>query len=247
MRVEQAEGSSEQGVTCTSVELSFFARSSPERWRQFMEALGCELRPSPSDLRNIHRWYTELAALPDDLKHPSSRYLSGDVHPMKGRPEETHWRLRLELVPSPNPPAAVVEKSRQLGGYPGILERIMASWPADLALEDVECTVLFLLDEQVWRSPFAPRRRRTLKPVASGGQEARISFETYSWNLEPPGLLRKIIDLGYVGQDEGRFALSCSGDQSLKVEAAIFSKVEETLWHTVRGFLQRKRSRRTST
>lgn len=247
MQLEQDDGGSAPGVTCTSVELSFFARSSPERWRQFMESIGCELRPSASDPQNVHRWYTQLAALPDDLKHPSSRYLSGDVHPMKERPEETHWTLRLELVPGPNPPASIVDKSRKCGGYPGILEKITAGWPTNHEIEDVECTVTFLLDEQVWRSPFAPKKRQALKPFTVDGQEARLSVETYSWKLEPPGLLRQVVDAGYIGPGKGGFALSCSGKQPLKLELALFSRVEVALWHSVRKFLQQKRSKRQRT
>lgn len=243
MQREQGVGGSEQGVSCTSVELSFFARSSPEEWRQFMESIGCDLRPSAAEPQNLHRWYTEFVALPDDLNQPSSRYLSGDVHPMKERPEETHWTLRLELLPSPNPPASIVEKSGKLGGYPGVFERITARWPANRQIEDVECTVMLLLDEQVWRSPFAPKKRRTLKPVTLEGQEAKLSVETYSWNLEPPGILRQVIDVGYISPEKGRFALSCSGKQSLKLEPAMFSYVEVALWNTVRKFLQQKRSK----
>lgn len=224
----------------SSVEISFFAPSTPERWREFMEALGCKLElkatlPQPY-------WETELVALPDILKK-GDRFLTGEVHPLRSRPEETHWVLKLQPAPSPTPPRELIDASRQLGGYPGLLERIADGWPAERRIE-VESKVSFILDEKKWRSPFAPKQRMALKPISSNGHQAVLSFESYSWNFDSSGPLRKVMDLGYVDKDQGLFALSCSGHDTLEVEPEMLSRVEVTLWQLVRGVLKAPLRRR---
>lgn len=241
VKEEKKQGVAEPGVVVSSVEVSFFAQSTPQRWREFMVALGCRLEPKATPLH----WETELVALPEILKK-GDRFLTGEVHPLLPSPEETHWVLKLQPVPSPTPPQELIDMSRQLGGYPGILERISDGWPAERRIE-VRSKVSFILDEKKWRSPFAPKQRMALKPVSSNGHRAVLSFENYSWEFDSPGPLRKVNDLGYVDEGRGLFALSCSGQDTLELEPEMLSRVEVTLWQLVRGFLKAPPRRRPKT
>jgi len=238
VKEERTQGVVEPGVVVSSVEVSFFAQSTPRQWREFMEALGCRLEPKAASLP----WETGLVALPELLKK-GDRFLTGEVHPLRKKPHETHWVLKLQPVPSPTPPRELIDESRQLGGYPGILQRISDGWPAERRIE-VQSKVSLILDEKKWLSPFAPKQRMALKPVSSNGHQAVLSFESYSWNLASSGPLRKVVDLGYVDKSQGLFALSCSGQDTLELEPEILSRVEVTLWQLVRGFLKAPLRRR---
>jgi hypothetical protein len=113
----------------------------------------------------------------------------------------------------------------------------MDNWPAERQL-DVQSKVTLLLDEKKWRSPFAPKKRMALEPVSSRGNQAVLSFESYSWDLDPSGPLRKVTDLGYVAKSQGLIALSCSGQETLELAPEMLSRVEVTLWQAIRGFMK---------
>lgn len=241
---ERTEGERvEPGVVVSSVELSFFARSTPERWRECVEAIGCKLELDATSPQHLH-WETAFVALPTPIKK-GDRFLMGEIHPMRSKPEETHWVLTMKPIPGPNPPAELVKRSHQLGGYPGVLERIVANWPAEQRI-NVDSKVSLILDEKKWRSPFAPKQRMALKPVSHDGQRAELSFESYSWDLDSSGPLRKVTDLGYVDKARGLYALSCSGQDTLELNPGILSHVEATLWQLVRGFMKVPSRRRAT-
>jgi hypothetical protein len=206
-----------------------------------MEGLGCKLRVKSTTPESPSWWETAFVALPDVLKK-GDRFLLGEVHSMPSKPEETHWVLKLEIAPGPTPPNELVEVSRQLGGYPGILRRIVDNWPTERRI-DAETKVTLLLEEKKWRSPFAPKKRMALKPLSSGDHRATLSFESYAWDVAPSGILKKVTDLGYIGEAKELFGLSCSGEETLELTPEMLSRVEVALWHTVRGFLM-KPSRR---
>jgi hypothetical protein len=226
----------------TSLEFSFSARApSAEQWRGLTHSVGFRLLPVPPIEGRVDLWHAEFVALPEVIKQ-DSRFLSGEVHPKFDEPEVAHWVLRLKRVPSPTPPQVLVEASQGIGGYPGIIARMLSAWPAELRLKmSLKCT--FVLDEKLWSSPFAPARRMALKPIASSGQKAVLSFEAYTWKLESGEVLSEVVDLGYVDRAKGLFGLSVSGQGTVEFGAGMFSQAEALLWHGIAAFLK-KPSRR---
>lgn len=226
----------------TNLELSFFARApSSEQWRKLTDSIGFKLLPVSPGQGQSDLWHAEFVALPEVIQQ-GSRFLSGEVHPKFDEPEVAHWILSFKRVPSPTPPQVLIEASQGIGGYPGVIARMLSAWPAELRLEmSLKCT--FVLDEKIWRSPFAPMRRMALRSIASGGQKAVLSFEAYTWKLEPGGVPSEVSDLGYVDRPKGLFGLSVSGQGTVDFGAGMFSQAEALLWHGISGFLK-KPSRR---
>src|SRR5689334_6387553 len=106
------------------IEIEWVSRAEPGKWVDLISQLGFDPAPTtlPEALATQNAVVT-IVALPDDLGL-GSRFLSGQVElaPLKG--EEARWLLRLAVVRDLSPPADVVESSRSIGGYPGVLSRI---------------------------------------------------------------------------------------------------------------------------
>lgn len=189
-------------------------------------------------------WRAEIFALPESME-PGSRFLEGVVQSIGKEAGETRWSLRVSPVPNPNPPQDLVESSRSVGGYPGILRRLMETWPEGSSrLLDMETEVTFLVDERHWHSPFGPKKRKALPPLVHGPYRAELAREVFSWKMEPAKPVREVIDLGYV--DEGVLGVKCSGRDELQLETLLFVHLEQARWEFITGFLEERapRSRR---
>jgi hypothetical protein len=68
-----------------------------------METIGGKFQPEATNAQTSTWWEITLVALPEVLKK-GDRFLMGEVHPLRSKPEETHWVLKLEIAPGPTPP-----------------------------------------------------------------------------------------------------------------------------------------------
>ncbi len=235
---EEEPGVGEPQGSAATLELSFFARApSAGEWRKLTESVGLQVLPLALTQGRSDLWSTEFIVLPESIKQ-DSLFLRGEVHPLLDEPEVTHWNLRLRRVPDPTPPQSLIEASQRIGNYPGIIGRIVSAWPAEPRLE-MTFKVSFVLDEKHWRSPFTPPKRMALKPIAAAGHKATLSFESYTWKVEPSGVLSEVSDLGYVDRAKGLFGLSCSGQGMMEVGVDMFSQAEALLWHSIARFLKK--------
>lgn len=228
-----------RGAKAGELQLEFVAGAPDGAWPQLFQQIGLVTDPLPS----FHEegWTVPVVALPDDLR-PGSRYLSGEVH--SHRTGGTHWYLTLTLIRGPNPPGALVEASRRVGGYPAILNRLATAWPLDKRTE-VTFRATFLVEQAQWTSILAleKRTKRAVRRKGTGQAIAVLKAPISIWTIAAPGSVNEIMDMGPIETDW--VGMSARGKVTVDLGPTFFERVESEAWTTLSKFLRPVKPRRT--
>lgn len=232
-----------QGVRSGQIDIQVVTKAARRDWANLLAGIGvADALPSlPEHLAPLNM-VVSIVALPDDLG-PGCRYLSGSVQLTPLEAEEARWSLRLVALGDFNPPDDVVESSRSLGGYPGILTRLAASWPTS-KVQDIAFQATFLVEESRWTSMLAPKRRSLpgIRRQGRGKETATLEGASYTWKVDAPGPVTDITDTGL--SKSGSVGVTCRGRLEADFGPLMFDRIEAESWGVVHNFLRPARRRR---
>lgn len=232
-----------EGVRSGQIDIQLVTKAARGDWAKLLGGIGVAdaLPFLPETIAPLNVVAT-IVALPDNLG-PGCRYLFGNVTLTPLEAEEAHWFLRLTTLGDLSPPASVVESSRSVGGYPGVLAQLQARWPTS-RVQDISFQAAFLVEEASWTSLLAPQKRMGPGTRRRGRKRDMATLEgaSYTWKMATPGPVTDIIDTGLSGP--GSVGITCHGRLEAVLGPLVFDRIEAESWNVLRNFLRPARRRR---
>jgi len=226
-----------EGVRAGQIDIQLVTKAARGDWAKLLASIGvADILPFVPERMAPLNVVATIVALPDNLG-PGCRYLFGNVTLTPLEAEEAHWFLRLATLGDLNPPASVVEGSRSAGGYPGILARLQAKWPAS-RVQDISFQAAFLVEESRRTSMLAPQKRIGPGTRRRGRKKGMATLEgaSYTWKIAPPGPVTDIIDNGLL--ISGSVGVTCHGRLEAALGPMVFDRIEAESWNVLSNFLR---------
>ena len=211
-----------------SHEYSWFASAEPTQWRSFASKLaGTPQESGDSD------WFAAFVALPAELKQ-GALYLSGEVHPRKRDPKLAHWVIRMEAVPTGEPPTTLRARSDAVGGLSGFLQSLDEGWPA-ARIQDLSCKIRFLFGKNLGRNPFDSSGRFRGRSLKSGASTANLIEVMFIWKFDLPEIKGEVFNLTSA---DGTSVVTVAFDTKIEINRNFLRVLEDRAWAAVKTFLR---------
>jgi len=219
----------ERVVALAALEVRFEAQADQASWHQVIEKLNHEVVENGKISR------AAFFALPDRLERYRP-FLATSVTLDEDKLGTAAWVFTWSRAENDSPPELVVKSSQAVGGFPDVLERLGALWPATPPVEAQVSASYVILNED-WRFTLAAARAKRV--VA--GERAHEARPT-RWTISPPsGCVSEITQqlspnatMGYKLRGEGTYTLQWT--------PRFLNEVDGAIWDGLKIFLKARRS-----
>lgn len=212
------------GVTLDALEAEIRARASVRAWGAFVEAV--RMSPIP-DTKGGYSAY--FYALPAD--RASLMYIYGELRPTPKDRAVGQLRLRWELLPEGAAPQRIKRSSHEVGGWPEVLRRLDAAWPAQRLVE-IDVGAAFVVDTRA--HTLVPALR--LKPEPKAARGYRLTQTAAAWEIDPPSGGVHRISVSLLRAHE--IVVAASARLTSTLRTSIGEELEQVVWEGVKTFLR---------
>lgn len=173
-------------------------------------------------------------ALPEHLEEMSP-FLVAIVTLDDDVPGVATWEFNWSRAENDSPPEFMLKSSQEVGGFPGVLERLAASWPGTSPVEARVSASYWLTDDD-WRFTLAPAQG---KRVVAGEQVLKV--RPSHWTITPPSGCVSEISRELSSHSES-FKLQGWGNYTFKWTPHFLNEVDGAIWDGLKIFLKPRRS-----
>jgi len=214
-----------RGAYLESVELSFYGEAHRRDWLALVEAT--RMRVDDEDNEETFR-RVNFVALPAEIKK-STFYLRGGAHQKPGGSAEhltVHWHFEWDRAPGGEPPPRLRQRSNEVGGYPHLLEALVAHWPAAEVIEG-EVKGRYLVDASRWSLAFEHRAGLD-RAEQVGALTVKRSSTVTMWSIEPPsGPVGRLLIADF---PDAVKSISTFGTFRIRLGTHILAHLDQALW-----------------